>query len=482
MASKYIDNSNYAISGYTLSGGFPSLTIGSAGLIGGVGIVGSTHEAYTIVNRGRVSGSSVGLSLSDGGTVTNASSGTITGVSDGVLISAGTAALTDAGTIQATGTRGIGVSIASDGIVSIAAGGIVAGYDAIRMGTGTLINAGLLEASGTYKSAAVYIASGGDIVNALGGRISGVEGIDIESGVGTVSNAGMISGIYLSGGEVINHVGGVIASGTFELTTSAILIGGSGSVINDGVIQGNVYIDSGGTHVIDNAIDGRIYGRVVISGMLTNSGTIEQRVSVADGSVINAANAFIADVAVLAPATVMNSGIIQASPGSADPGVSLTRGLVENLTTSSLIAGRVGVLTLKSGSTITNAGTIEGVTYGTGVGVVVDDGAVITNTNARALIEGANGVTINYGVVTNFGRIEATANNGIGVLLRSGGGTLTLTNAGSAALISGSIGVKLDGAATVENYGTIAGTAGIALEFAQTGGVLIDEAGVALHR
>ena len=74
MPSKSISGTYAA--GYTLTGAYSALTIGTAGSIGGFGIVGGATAGYAIVNLGRVAASATGASgvkLQAGGTITNGS-------------------------------------------------------------------------------------------------------------------------------------------------------------------------------------------------------------------------------------------------------------------------------------------------------------------------------------------------------------------------------------------------------------------------
>lgn len=72
--SKYLSG-NYP-SGYTLGGANSTVTIGGTASIGGTGLVGGTVAGYTILNLGRIAATSAGdagITLYDGGTITNGS-------------------------------------------------------------------------------------------------------------------------------------------------------------------------------------------------------------------------------------------------------------------------------------------------------------------------------------------------------------------------------------------------------------------------
>src|ERR1700688_534197 len=86
MSSKYINNSSYAASGYTLSGVYLQVTIGPLGSIGGPGLIGSSSADYTIVNLGRVASSSdsaPGVKLQALGTIVSGSTADKTALIEG---------------------------------------------------------------------------------------------------------------------------------------------------------------------------------------------------------------------------------------------------------------------------------------------------------------------------------------------------------------------------------------------------------------
>ena len=147
--------------------------------------------------------------------------------------------------------------------------------------------------------------------------------------------------------------------------------------------------------------------------------------------------------------------------------------------------------------TVQNAGRI----YGTdlvgdaGRGIELAVGGTLINGSASypdaRILGGAVGVALNgAGTVTNFGVIYGYGGNlaSTGVLLtapgliRNGANAGLFTPADRTAVISGATGIQISGAAaTVNNYGTIATTApglGYAIQFADVNGnLLIDHAG-----
>jgi hypothetical protein len=193
--------SNTLASGYTLSD--PGLLI----------------VASTLVNYGNITGGTYGVSLAGGATLIN--SGTITNTAgskfDGVVeVKFGT-------------TGGASVTNASGGVIT-------SGHTDVYQGTGalTVVNQGTITASSGY---AIYANNGLTLDNSGFIAASGEIGaVDARSGTLHVSNApgGVISG---------SDVGLVLGSG-------------SGTVINDGTIEGSstgVLIEAGDTGTVINA-------------------------------------------------------------------------------------------------------------------------------------------------------------------------------------------------------------------------------------
>jgi hypothetical protein len=109
----------------------------------GDGVYGSNAQSWSVTNEGLISGSSIGIDLTGGGSVTNEAGGTISGYY-GVDISGGVGTVTNVGAISGL--------------------------------TGVLL-------------------LGGSVANQAGATISGLDGVEIGLGAGTVTNAGKISGI-----------------------------------------------------------------------------------------------------------------------------------------------------------------------------------------------------------------------------------------------------------------------------------------------
>jgi outer membrane autotransporter protein len=197
----------------------------------------------SLTNSGDVSGAnSVGVNLTQGGTVVNQATGTISGRIDGIDVD-GDANITNAGTITGT-TKGVSF--------------VGAGSSLVNSGTITQTDTGA-----TFVDAAVFLANGGTVTNQAGGKITGLNGISADttgSSAATVTNAGTITapdafgtGVIGNVSSVTNRTGGTIHGGKDGINLSAI-----GATV---------------TNEKDATISGGPNG-IVINGSVTNAGTI----------------------------------------------------------------------------------------------------------------------------------------------------------------------------------------------------------------
>ncbi len=338
------------------------------------GIDGAASTAWIITNEGTVSSAwGRGISLAGAGVLTNF--GVISGAGGG-FATGGFGLLANKGSISAGGAgSGLGVDFGGGGVVTNGKGASIAGLlkgVEIAGGFGTVVNHGTIRPGPVRDGIGVSLADGGVVANGRDGSINGNSsgfGVEIIGGIGTVANEGSINGgigvSLASGGLVTNGKGGSI-SGTGFAADGGIgvkITGGSGIVTNHGVIGGSPYF-SAGVEIADGW------------GMVTNSGSIsaETGVSLASGGlVINGKGGSITG----GPATIL---------GRSADGV--------------LISGGSGM--------ITNEGTISGATHS----VLFDAG---TNHN-RLVIE--------PGAVFN-GSADATAATNSTIELTQGTGAIS---------------------------------------------------------
>jgi uncharacterized protein with beta-barrel porin domain len=345
----------------------------------------------------------------------------------------------------------------SGGLLRNAAGAWIGGYGGVYMaGAGTVTNAGTIVGSGGTHPFGIKLANGGTISNtgviqstdygialAQGGTVTNAAGATIHgqytgvrsiNAAATVTNSGSISGqsgvgVDLVAGGTVSNLG---TASRISSQSDAVVIGvpvGAGSVYNQGTITGTngfgVYIGSGG-------------------GKITNNGT---------ASLISGGYG----VAIEGTGTVVNQGTITAT-SSARTGVGIyAGGTVTNSGAAARITGQANGVDIGGGAgTVTNSGTIQGVA---GAGIVIANGGTVTN-QTGGLIEGATaGVKVTGGTVqiTNTGTIAGTGASGVGVLFT-----------GSAQ-------------GTIDNFGTIEGAGGTAVQFAGGTNELIIESGGVLE-
>jgi hypothetical protein len=223
MASKTITGS-YP-SGYYLKPAYGTLGIAATASVGGTGLTTTNLQPSTINNLGNVDGTANGITLSDGGAVTNGSSNT------SALIKGGT---------------DIGVLVESASGSVINTGSIVGGP---RVSTG----------------AGVWLMAGGSVVNAASGAISAEDGVVIHDGTASVTNAGSIAGRV--GGGLGNGID--MQQGRLTNESTGSIYGFSGVLIGSPATVANVA--NGGS------ITGYFIGVVFVdhaSGSVTNTGTI----------------------------------------------------------------------------------------------------------------------------------------------------------------------------------------------------------------
>jgi fibronectin-binding autotransporter adhesin len=519
--------------GVSLLVGGGSVTNQARGIItGNDGVVG--RDSTTVINAGSIYGTGaggVGVYLEGGGSVTNQSGGTISGYSGivgvGTIPAYGLGPLTVVNAGDIAGTGGAGVSLDDGGSVTNQAGGTISGPIGIYSGSAgvTVVNDGTILGTGTaaYFDAAVALLAGGYVTNQSDGTITGYQGIygGYNGGALTVVNAGTIAGpfagVFLgSGGAVTNQVSGVItgynagiSAGTFAMTLvnyghiaayggAGIAMGGGGAVYNQagGTIDGYFGILAGqaaATVVNAGTIIGDFGGVNFLSGgYLTNQ----------SGGTVTGNSAVYA----VSSATVVNAGSIVAT-GDRGAGVQLHAG--GNLTNQAGgvitgyyngVYGGHGALT-----TVVNAGTISGYN---GYGVYLLGRGSITN-QSGGTISGYHGIgAISAATVVNAGTIYGylggiglqaggTVNNQsggtiIGPVGIYGGGRTTVVNAGS--ILGGSNGRYTGGIALIgggivtnESTGTITGYDGVyggdngRLTVVNAGGITGDYNGVALY-
>ncbi len=398
------------VSGYTMTLPVTDVIVASTGLVEGNGILSpwNGHNAYTVVNYGRVTASNlaIGVYLYSGGSVTN-----------------GAAAIR---TAKITG--GLGVIIGE-------AAGTVTNFGTIQ---------GLGASSGGAEGNGVILVEGGTITNGTASDntalISGATAIATYGRAGTINNFGTLKGTAAPAGVpvVFLHAGGSLTNGS--ATDTAAYIGGSN-----------------GQHYLDPIL------AKGAAATVTNFGSI-----VGDASYVNNGGGL---SFYLSTAIDLQDGGAVTNGTTADAGAYIrgTYGVViENA--AGTVTNNGFILSYSYGSYYVPADYYNPATtnfYNQGVGVTLKDGGQMTNgavSNTKAEIyAGVLGVEVETvaGTVRNYGTIKTReAAGGAGVDLAAGGTIVNGAAGDTSATIYGYNGVSHSGAGalTVINYGTIGGT------------------------
>lgn len=398
----------------------------------------------------------IGLAMQGGGKVVNEAKALISGAGDGVQLLLST--LVNYGTVEGhQGTLNVGVIAEGSTVTNVAGGTIESSFlglnevaDTASSATifSTVINAGLIEATGFGGYGVGAAVLGGDLTNEKGGTILGFSnntGSNYGDGAivsynETLINYGLISltgsvgiGVNALEGSVLNGVGGTIAGVKLGLATD------TGTLLNAGVIapplarQAAVVITVG-------------------SGTNFSTGLIE-------------ADTVGLDLGVTLPSTFVNAGTIEAFSTSAGEGVYLEQGSFANLSSGTvtgevsgyrgIVAGTAAIFIYNTGivggtgtaasgvefsaGTLLNGGAIGGATavavVGTGTVSILDAGELVS-------VIGTTANTAGVALSDPDGAVDLTLDPGFSIV----GSVVLDTAAGSSVLLaSGASAGVLDG-------------------------------------
>jgi hypothetical protein len=398
---------------------------------------------------------STGLSMTDGGTVTNLASGTIAGYQVGFLDIGGAGAgisVDNSGLIEATGTAvasnntvngAIGVLFDFGGSLTNEQSGTISGYlGGFVAGTSvssaiSLDNAGLIEATGSF------IVSNGTVDGAVG-AVSVFGGNITNELTGTI--AGFVDGLIVTGSA--GQSADVVNAGLIEATGTAFISHGAT------YDPGGVVLSTGGT--LSNESSGQIIG---YDALYIGNGTSNVAANFSNAGTVNA----------MKNGVVLGSGAGMSNTGQISAGhygvLLLDDDLMTNQAAGTIAGGVFGVLGVSAiASTVVNHGFITGSSTGildvNGAGTVVNAGTISGSGPGGAAVGLAAG--FNNRLVIDPGAVFIGSVSG-GDAVGAGGSSVVELGAGNSTFVG--LGgqftnfqtIELDSHATWAAAGSLAG-------------------------
>ncbi len=475
--------SNISITGaYSQSAGMLSLTPGTSSLIvsGAANLSGGTVLANLSSTGNYVPGSytlvSGGASSSYSGATI--STGTITGLSRSTGVTGNTLLLTVAnnyvGGSLATLTNVASLTSASTGLYVATTGslgtmsntGTLGGvqFGVNNRGTiGTLSNAGRI--TNNNFTALWNQGSIGQLVNT--GTITNSSWAILNSGtIGTVTNSGVITG---AGVGIQNNAVIAVVNNSGTLSGQSALNGTFGTLINSGLIRGNINPSggvigtiiggTGGTVGTFTGASGSLQGTIGVSGNLTfASGALLLNDAINGGSSANLV-------------TIANTGadITLSTIVNVNANFSQSAGTLNLGTTGQLVVSQAANIT---GGMIATGGFLATGNYlaGTNAGTLIAGGVGSNYAGVSISMAGATGLAAGP-VTSGTNLVVAVANDYVGGTLGS------INNSGSIGGVAQAVYVAATGnLGTLDNSGTLSGTSNGVYNAGQIG--LLSNAGL----
>jgi hypothetical protein len=483
--------------GYALNPSFDTLNVASTATVEGTGITTTKAHPSTINNLGSVHGTANGITLSDGGVITNGNAGNTTALIQGVtaiVANNASATIKNSATIKSDAvysggykvTRAsivlnqggaivnVGTGQIANGLKVLAASGAVTNIGTIGSPTKTKTtsqtdpNGDRTDTSFTQAYASVQMTAGGSVVNGAGGVTSSKisNGISITGAVGTVSNFGTIRGThrkqsishYTTQGSYLPQIREQVTKnyGPSIVLSAGTITNASGAAISDGITIGTAKIVNNGSISHDQPSTRSAYyysvSNVPMKDSITDTSdyaiSVSNGGSLVNGSTSNKAATLSGGIKVFgASGTIVNHGKISGSYSHADyyyynnhSGNRVDRSETHHGYSIRLMAG--GQVT--NGGASNAAATIgNGIYISGGIGKVVNHGTIAGGAGYDIYRNGSF-YTDPYTKSVSGASIKLTA-----------GGEVTNGSAGNTAART-EHGISIDGGiGKVLNYGTI---------------------------
>jgi hypothetical protein len=462
------------------------------------GAIFNLTAAGTDSNTGSVALSGGTFSIQSGGTFTNSGTldaeqgGTLT--VNGGLTNSGTLSTNNANlggapnTITVTGTltnnAGATVTVgANNDTTDTAAVGLLANAGTVTVDKGAVFN---LTATGADSNTGSIALSGGTMSIQSGGTFTNSGMLDAEQGGTLTVNGGLINSGTLSTnnanlgggpntimitGTLTNNTGAAVTIGANNDTSDTAGVGllanagtvtvdkgatfnltGAGADSNTGSIAlsgGTFSIQSGGAFTNSGMLDAEQGGTLTVNGGLTNSGTLSTNNANLGGG---------ANTINVTGKLTNNTGANFIIGANNDTGDTASVGLLANA--GAITVGAGASLTLSSGATDTNSGTIA-----------------VTGTldiKAATTLSGAGAITLTNGAISGLSAGPTLINNSI----IQGSGTISnlgITNTGLLSANQTAPLIVLPATAGLNNTGTIQVSTGDTMQIGTSaGGALVN--------
>ncbi|MBO9624299.1 MAG: autotransporter-associated beta strand repeat-containing protein [Sphingomonas sp.] len=426
-----ISGEGYGVSAHASAGDTAVIVNGAVASTGDVGVI--------------ASGTNVGVTVANGGSVAGTSGISATGT---------TVTIANAGTVSGNGPDATGIRAAATGSIDIASKTVTV--------SGTAVDPGLDANTGFRAARGGIVAQGGAGAIAIDSGSVSVAG-DYRYGIfahgnGTIDIASDSLSYEAADSAGIMVVGGAgdvtVASGT--LTGSGV--SGSGVVVRTGA--GDIAITADQTHLTGTGIAASGYTADAVVGL-----SVDGSVSVTSNSASSAGlygSAVVAFASGTGNATVVSTtaattgdggvAVVARSQGGGD--ASVTSGTV---TTASATSSAIeAIADMGSASVVSSSVTAADV----GILAAGFEGASITTGKVTAVERAVEARSLGDATVLVNGAVKSA--NELGVKASGTDVALTVEAGGSVSGASG-IAVTAGGAATITNLGTVSGTSGPAI-------------------